>query len=160
MTEVKITPSTLGDAVELSVLMREEDRAEVAAAVGWDAEEATRRGLADSVECWTMRAEDDLLAMYGVVDLGGKIGLGWLLSADAVEENARAFWLACKRELPALLERWDVLYNAIDCRHAKALRWAEHLGFELFEPELYGALGIPFRPFIVRKEGVLCALQR
>lgn len=155
-----ITRSTLGDAAELAVAMREADRAEVGAATGWDPLEALRRGLEDSAECWTLRIDGDLVGMYGVVDLGSRVGIGWLLTGDAIEDHARAFWQVCKRELPELLERWDVLYNAIDCRHTKALRWAERLGFVLFEPEMYGALDLPFRPFIVRQEDVACALQR
>jgi hypothetical protein len=79
------------------------------------------------------------------------VGLGWLLAAEVVERKVRAFWLLCLRELPRILERWDMLVNAIDERHEKALRWAKRLGFRLADPAPFGAAGLPFCRFQVAR---------
>ena len=165
MSELLVRPPRLGDVEALAATMRAADREELVAAHGWTPLWALMRGLEDSTEVWTVVADGKVAAMYGVVELGQydygeRWGIGWLLTSDLVETHKRAFWRACKLHVADLFTRWDGLYNAIDCRHEKAIRWAKRLGFELFDPAPYGIEGLEHQAFLARKEAVECALRQ
>jgi hypothetical protein len=149
---VIIRPAEPHDAVELARRMRREDADEVEATGGFTPLEAILTSMRYSEEAWTATFDGEVAAMYGVARLARRNGAAWLLTSDLVERHAKTFWKACCRELPKLFERWDVLANAIDQRHEKAVRWARRLGFFLFPAEPYGAAGLPFHMFTVRKE--------
>jgi hypothetical protein len=153
--QLTICSATAEDAVELSGTMQPADCDEVMAASGHAPIEALLIGLQTSAECWCARVDGEVLAMWGVVGrrtfLGGGCGVGWLLTSTRVDQHPLTFWRACKAELAALLSRWSVLINAIDCRHERALRWAARLGFCLAEPEPFGTAGLPFRRFAITR---------
>lgn len=154
---LQIRPATRADIEELGDTMREADVVEIHAASGMTAIGALIRGLTDSSECWAALVDDRVMCIWGVVAgqrsvLGNGIGVGWLLTSPLVERYPRAFWKGCRAVLPEVLERWGMLVNWIDCRHDKALRWAERLGFRLGDPQAFGVLGLPFRPFTVSQE--------
>jgi hypothetical protein len=147
------------DMQELARSMRAADAEECRASGGYEPLEALLVSTAKSAECWTAYIGDRVLCMWGVVQYGESImgrlvGVVWLLTSELIETYGRAFWRACKMELRRLLERWDVLINAIDCRHTKALRWAAKLGFDLEPPAPFGEAGLPFQRFVVTRENL------
>lgn len=156
---IEIREAHLFDALDLAGTMRAADRREVEATSGRPVFDVLVEGLTLSSEAYTAVVDEDVvLCMWGVVPandpgvLGPRIGWGWLLTSETVDVYPKAFWQACKAEIRRLLETWDGIYNAIDCRHTKALRWASFLGFVLEDPEPMGCLGLPFRRFSVSKE--------
>lgn len=162
---VEILPATGRDMIELSSGIRDVERDEVQASTGLELLSVLARGLADSEEVWALRFDGALAGVWGVVPridsaITGKCGYGWLLTTDLVDEKPITFWKTCIAVIPALLNRWDELVNAIDVRHEKALRWASRLGFQLEDPAPYGAMGLPFQVFRVRKRDLLYPQQR
>jgi len=156
-TDLEIRPANANDASELAANMRAEDLAEMAAGSARDPLEVLVDGLRDSSECWTALYRGRVMAMWGVVPwqgsiLGGRVGLGWLLTSPIVDRHPRVFWRACLREFPGLLERWGMLFNFIHCRHMKALRWARRLGLKLEAPVPHGNSEELFVRFSVTKE--------
>jgi len=139
-----ITRATLGDALELASLMRDDDIREVWAATRMTAPEVCRHSLYASVEAWAVRVRGALLCVYGVVRMDGLWQI-WLLSTTHVERFKVTFYRGCKRMLPALLERYGVLENRIHSRYVRSCRWAERLGGSLGTSEPYGACGEGFR---------------
>lgn len=141
--------------------MREADAREVRASSGKDdLHEIVDWAVSLSSSCWSVWFEGELGAIYGVVDvegamLGPRVGVAWMLTTPVIERHARAFWKACHRYLPELFDEYDVLVNAIDVRHEKAIRWAERLGFRLEPPEPFGSDGQPFRRFTVRQSDLI-----
>jgi hypothetical protein len=139
--------------------MREDDRNEIAATSGREPVDVLLDGIASSVECYTAILDNEVFCMFGVVDTGSgflcpRVGVAWLLTSTLVDSNKILFWKACRECLSWLFDRWDVLINAIDCRHKTALRWAARLGFELGDPVAFGVLGLPFRQFRVTRESL------
>jgi hypothetical protein len=153
--EVTICRADIGHAYDLAEALREADRLEVEAATGRDVLPVLIESIETSSEAWAVHVDGRLLCVWGVVPLEesllGRVGAGWLLTTDLVERYAKAFWRLCLRLLPGLLERWDLLVNAIDVRHEKAIRWARRLGFNLQAPAPFGAAGLPFCAFTVHR---------
>lgn len=157
---VVLRPATLLDAAALASRLRHVEVAEVFAQTGMTAAEVLLEGVRGAAEAWSVFIDGELTCIWGVTDdphggfLGGRRGSVWLLCSDAVERHPKTFWMLCLTQLPRLLERWDTLWNAIDVRHVKAVRWALRLGFRLEEPQPYGVGRLPFRRFDVTKENL------
>jgi hypothetical protein len=154
---ITIVPATGAHARELAPRMRASDAAEVLASGGYTPYEALNDALLQSDMAYTALFDGQVACMWGVTPvrrsaLVGRIGAAWLLTSDLVERYPRAFWRGCKVELERLFESYDLLVNAIDCRHEQAIRWSKRLGFRLEEPQSYGEDGLLFRWFRVRKE--------
>lgn len=154
---VCVREATADDAAALVEDMRPADAAEVAASAGLHPWRVVHESIRMSTEAWAVYVGDELLAIYGVVATGRALmaprtGVVWMLTTNAVERHKRVVWMLSQEVLWELLHRWDVLSNAIDCRHTKAIRWAERLGFRLEEPAPFGAAKLPFRAFEVTRE--------
>jgi hypothetical protein len=157
--EVRIVPATAALARELAPRMRPAEVDEVRASGRHTPLGALLAGLEASSIAHAALFDGKVACMWGVVPmrwsaLVGRIGAVWLLTSDLVERHPKAFWRGCRAELPRLFESCDMLVNAIDARHDKAVRWARRLGFPLEEPQAFGADGLPFHWFRVRKEDV------
>jgi hypothetical protein len=155
--EVLIVDATEAHARALAPRMRPAEVDEVRASGGRAPLGALLAALEISAVARTALFDGEVACMWGVVTLRrsslvGSVGAAWLLTSDLVERYPKVFWRGCKAELPLLFESWDLLVNAIDARHEKAIRWARRLGFPLAEAEAFGAEGLPFRTFRARKE--------
>lgn len=161
--KIDITKADPLDAALLEADARQADIDEVLAGAGCTIGEAAAFGVA-SGEAYTLWFDGKVAAMWGVREmeariLGGSLGEGWLLTTNQVNKFPIAFWKICLLVLPALLEKWGCLTNAIDCRHEMALRWGKRLGFQLDAPaNLRGGIH-PFQKFTVTKGDMRWALQ-
>lgn len=156
--------ATWDDVATVALNIREEERSEIEAATGMHPLPALVISAELSALTHTTKVCGETLCIWGVQEtespvLGERHGSVWLISTDAIERHPRAFWKECLAHLPRLFDSWDVLTNAIDVRHEKAIRWAERLGFQLEPPAPYGVEGLPFRKFSLRKEHLKCARQ-
>lgn len=146
------------DCLEIASIMRDADIAEIYASSGKEPLEVLINSLAVSTESYLACYRGLPVAVFGVVPADvsyltdPKVGIVWMLTTEVVRQCPKAFWQECKRGLRLLLERWDVLLNAVDCRHEKALRWGSRLGFVFEPPESFGVHGLPFQRFSVTKE--------
>lgn len=163
-TRVYTRPATEAEARDLATRLRPAEIDELMAATGEDPLTVLVAAVRDSTESHAVYFNDELACIWGVMpcdagQTGVRVGTAWLLTSDLVERYAKAFWRLCLGLVPPLLERWDVLFNFIDARHEKAVRWAKRLGFRVETPAPYGVAGMPFCGFVVAKED-LCALQQ
>lgn len=115
-------------------------------------------GREESCPVATLLLNGKVAGMWGVIDTstGGTLGLkeggAWLLTTRVVERFPKLFWRASLILLEALLKEWDVLYNYMDVRHSKAIRWGWRLGFQFEEPESCGLNGEDFVKFTITPE--------
>ncbi len=162
---IQTVAATDAHGLELAERLRAADRDEVLASSGdVSLVDVILDGLRKSAEAWATLFDGRLACVWGVVPMsddlvGGRIGCGWLLTTQEVERHPKALWKASLAALPALLDRWDELVNAIDVRHLQALRWAVRLGFRLEAPAPFGAAGRDFCRFTVSKEDLRCATR-
>jgi hypothetical protein len=155
----EIVPARSAHAEALAPRMRPAEVLEIRASGNHAPLGALLKGLEASSVARTALWDGEVACMWGVVPLRtsllvGRIGAAWLLTSDLVERHPRAFWRGCRPELARLFEDFDMLENQIDARHGQAVRWALRLGFRLDPPEAFGAEGLPFHLFRVRKENL------
>lgn len=83
--------------------------------------------------------------------LGPRVAQAWVLTSGLVDRHPWAFWCASRTWLAAALQRADVLYQRVDARYGKSLRWLEALGFTRLPAEPVEPSGLPFHLVFRRK---------
>lgn len=127
---------------------------------------------ADCDECWAggaMTARDALklslagadLALTWSVDgvpaaIGGITGRResatiWLLTTDLVDVHRRQFLADSRMAFDAAKRDYDLLFNFVDVRNRRAIRWLKWLGFTIEAPQPYGPFGNLFHFFWWRR---------
>jgi hypothetical protein len=151
-SELELVPVTEAHVLELSAHLRAED-----------ADEGRRSHGLEPLDLLQLAVSNSRVALAGLI--GERVacitGVGqtdhtgeacvWLLTGDAVNADPRAFLRACRPALAKFLELCPVLYNAIDARYPRAVRWAAWLGFKVGEPVPFGPQGALFHPVEIRR---------
>lgn len=157
-SEIRIRPATLADAEQLAPIMRAEDAAECAA-LGRTPLEALRTSLEASERAWALELGGELAGLFGVESalrptlLSAPLAaVAWLLTGCAVVRYPKAFAIASRGVLRALLVEHQALANFIDARYLAALRWARWLGAEVRPAVPLGLAGELFHPVIFRRQ--------
>lgn len=137
----------------LAANVRESDRREIQAVVGLSPMQALSASLNDSERAWTGYLNGEPCCMFGVGPAEGdpKIGVVWMIGTDAIDRHPLAFLKGSRVAFREMLTMFPTLINAVDARHAKALRWLRWLGAEIGEAQPYGVEGLPFHFFRVRR---------
>lgn len=146
--KVRVVTARPEHAEQLAAVMRAEDLAECQAAGYATGLEALRAGIEGSTEAWAVYFGGELGAVLGVdAEYGTPEQPGaliWALTGKVVD-RARLAFVHASRELVAwLLERHRFLFNLVDPRYVKALRWLELLGFKQGHVVPYPGTGAPF----------------
>lgn len=92
--------------------------------------------------------------IYGVTEVGDRDGQIWMVTTHLIEKHQRAFLEHSRSELDDFQQRYDRLYNFVDVRNKRAIRWLKWLSFNLEGPIAYGPFNLPFFFFSWRKEGI------
>lgn len=107
-------------------------------------------GLVNSVYARTFLIDKDPAAMGGVVQ-DGKSGVVWMVATDLVEKHKRAFLVRSVVELEKVQRRFGHLYNWVDVRNRKAVRFLKWIGFEMNDAAAHGVMRRQFYFFQSRK---------
>lgn len=145
---VSIVTARLEHAAELAAVMRPEDLAECQAAGYATGLEALAAGIEGSTASWAVYFGGELGCVLGVdaeYSTPEKPGaLIWALTGKVVERAPIAFVRTSKHLVTELLEKHRVLFNLVDVRYQRALRWLEALGFRQAGLRGHPATGLPF----------------
>ena len=135
------------DIAQIAGDVREADKTEILASSGEDVAAAMGFGLSRSRMCFTAVVDDDAIAMFGVAPDGEGNGIVWMVATNAMERLAvkKELLRASREFLPLLMQGYSRVYNVVDQRNDKAIRWLHWLGFE-FENAV-NVNGYPFLPF-------------
>lgn len=150
---VSIVPATVGHAERIAEHLRDEDRAELVAAVGPRlAAEVVRESIERSMMARALLIDGEVAAIYGVApSVLPEAGIVWMVTGTLVDDHPRLFWEQCKRRLTDVFERYEAVFNWVDARYSRSLNWLRHLGFTVdSEPDAYGFEQRPFH-FICRR---------
>jgi hypothetical protein len=149
VANILVRPVEPGDAEELAPRLRQADLEEIAAASGRAPVEVLRVSAAMSTHSWAVEIDGELACLMGVtpVSIVSGIGCPWLLGSDAVPRHAGAFIKQTLVYIPLMLEAYPHLFNFVDARNTKAIRWLKRAGFNVMEPMPYGKSKMPFHPF-------------
>ncbi len=152
MTQIDIVPATLDHAKRMAPNLRQADVDEILAASRSRPLEALEKSLEFSREAWTALVDGEPACMWGAGPLGifGGTGGIWLLGTDVIEKHPKKFLIESRRFLEIISTVYIKLSNYVDARNTVSLRWLKWLGFEISEPEPFGAEGLPFHKIEMR----------
>lgn len=147
--DLLLTEASMADAMDLAPRLRPADLAEIHAAGQSSALAALTRSLSLSSHAFAIRAEGEVIGLWGVgpLSLLGGIGCPWMLASDGVTRHAGAFLRGCRASLAFARACYPRLENRVDARNALAIRWLRWMGFHLDPALPFGPLGLPFHRF-------------
>jgi hypothetical protein len=154
---VQIGPVTIRgtEEADLPILaenLRKADVIEVWASHGLTAKDALLRGYKESLLCCTALYHDVPVAMYGLAAANNPDeAVVWMLGTDALEKHRRHFMRITKATLQFFQKSYRVLWNYVDSRNEKSIRWLKHCGAAFREAEPFGPFGTSFMYFEFRR---------
>ena len=93
------------------------------------------------------------IAMFGVVPYE-KAACVWLLGTSGIDDVKKSFMKASRPMVDLMLGDFDFIYNYVDDRYKRAIKWIEWCGAKFNEPLPYGEEKLPFRYFEIRRKYV------
>lgn len=157
MSTVEFVPAAPEHIATIAAHARAADVAEVQASSGSTIEQALTEGLRVSTRAYTALLDGEPVAMIGVnpySELSG-VGVAWMLATSALDtaKGRRAVVRCAAPMLAHLQDRYPgMLFNAVDARNVRAIRFLKWAGFTFLPAVKSGAEGRPFHPFY--KQGV------
>jgi len=148
--KVLVRPAELADIQVLYDNMRQADRDELIAAYGQGNELwALKAALDTSIVSWSGFYDGKLCCVFGVgaASLLDENGVPWMVGTVELERHSGVLMRQCRGYIQSMHTYFSRLYNFVDVRNAKSIRWLKRLGFVFGEPVEYGVYGMKFLPF-------------
>lgn len=154
--DTSVRPALYVDIPYLAANMRDEDRREVWASSLSRPEAALARSLEVSQFAWTGLIENRPAVMFGVGQVSVLSGgaSAWLLGTREIEKIPRLFLTESRKWVRQMTDRYGRLFNYVDARNRRTIRWLAHLGASFGPARPYGMLGKPFVPFVIQRREV------
>lgn len=131
--------------------MRERDVDEIAAASGRDPLSSIRRSVDASVWSRAFFLDKRLMCIAGLALFdNGRLAAPWALSTSALDEHPREFITHSRGVVSDMLAIHPHLFNFVDARNTRSIRWLRRVGFTIHPATPYGVSGLPFHPFEMR----------
>lgn len=148
--DLTIRPTQERDIAMMKDSMRKEEIDEVWASYHFTPFQALSNSFYLSSESYTVVFRGLPVAMFGLVPDKNKEGcaLVWLLTSTEVEKIWIRFLKLSRKVIEGLRESYPVLYNYVDSRYEKSIKWIKWCGGEVFAPEAYGIEKLPFNYFV------------
>ena len=103
---------------------------------------------------WSVIGTDEeyVIGMFGSVPtLDRDYGVAWLLSSEELFNYKKEFIKQSPQWVAEMGKGYKYLYNWVDCRNEKSIKWLEYLDFkQITREEKYGKAKIPF--YLMMKE--------
>lgn len=143
MKEAFVREAQLIDAIHLAPRLRKIDREEIKAASNVSCLEALVTPFTvDEARTYSVinTETEQVLGMFGSVPAGdNEHGVAWLLSAEDLYRHTKEFVKQSPHWISEMGKGYKYLYNFVDKRNWKSLKWLQYLGFEPKEQvENYG----------------------
>ena len=144
-----VRPAILADALQLAPKVRIADREEIRASNGSSPLEALvvpftfKKGRNYTI---IGTAKEGVIGMFGVAPTKDpEYGIAWLLSSETLFKHTKQFIKECPYWVSQMSEGYTYIYNWVDRRNWKSLKWLQFLGFEAKEEiKQYGVGKLPF----------------
>jgi len=144
-----VRPAILADAIQLAPKMRIADREEIRASNGSSPLEALVIPFTyEKSRNYTIigTAKEGVIGMFGVAPTKDpEYGIAWLLSSEILFKHTKQFIKECPYWVSQMSEGYTYIYNWVDRRNWKSLKWLQFLGFEAKEEiKQFGVGKLPF----------------
>ena len=144
-----VRPAILADALQLAPKMRKADMEEILASHGKTPLESLVVPFTyEKARSYTIigTAKEGVIGMFGVAPTKDpEYGIAWLLSSEDLFKHTKQFIKECPYWVSQMSEGYTYIYNWVDRRNWKSLKWLQFLGFEAKEEiKQYGVGKLPF----------------
>ena len=149
LEENYVRPATIKDAIQLAPKVRKADREEIRASNGISPLEALVTPFSiDKSKNYTIVGtfNEGVIGMFGACPTKDTAyGVAWLISSEDLFKHTKQFMKECPYWISQMGNGYEYLYNWIDRRNWKSMKWLQFLGFEpKDEMKQYGAGKLPF----------------
>lgn len=151
---MRLIPATVEHARFVAATLRQTDIDEMRA-VGVDPLDAPVVSLRESLPelswAWVDTDVDRPLAIGGCAHLNEDVGVAWMLTSTELDKtsNPRGFVDLCRESMSRMHQRYPMVFNWIDERNVRSLRWLTSIGFfpTVTDPN-YAGSGLPFTCYV------------
>jgi hypothetical protein len=156
MKENYVRPAKLADSLELAPKIRKGDRQEIMASDGASPLEAlvipfTQKNA--KIYSIIGTQSEGVIGMFGSTPSKEKgYGVVWLLSSEDLFKHTKQFIKECPKWIDDMSKGYQYVYNFVDERNWKSLKWLQFLGFE--PKRKIGDFGIGKMPFLLMMKEV------
>ncbi|AXH68349.1 hypothetical protein HTVC048P_gp40 [Pelagibacter phage HTVC048P] len=151
-----VRPAILADTLELAPKVRIGDRKEIMASDGVTPLEALVLPFTEEkAQIYSIIGTKDegVIGMFGSSPTKLKeYGVVWLLSSEKLFKHTKQFIKECPYWVSKMSKDYKYVYNFVDERNWKALKWLQFLGFE--PKEKIGTFGVGKMPFLLMMKEV------
>ena len=138
-------PSTPEDCAELAVTRRDADRTELAVGTGSPPYDALMRGVVYSRAPQTIVGSNGgIVAIFGVVPMGNRVGSPWMLASDALSDISLPFLRASRGAVAEMHRDFDYLHNEVWEGNHLHIKWLKWLGFTVSPAPISRPHFLPF----------------
>jgi len=155
MKENYVRKAKLKDALELAPKIRKGDRQEIMASNGATPLEALVIPFTEEGKIYSIigSKSEGVIGMFGSVPSKEKgYGVVWLLSSENLFKHTKQFIKECPKWINEMSNGYEYVYNFVDERNWKSLKWLQFLGFE--PKTKIGDFGIGKMPFLLMMKEV------
>jgi hypothetical protein len=140
-----IRAASVMDAAIIAPLLREEDKNEIAAMLGWDAKSAIEYSISTSDEAFIATRPDG----YPILIAGVGEGIPWMLGTPLVSKYGKSLVKEGRKKVREWTDKYDYLTNYVDVRNSTHVMWLSYMGFTIeFAHHFIGAdRNVPFYRF-------------
>jgi hypothetical protein len=106
-----------------------------------------------SLRRWIVLNKNNIaVAVLGVRPLStfSKLAIPWLLGTKGLEKMKKFFMKHSKPIIEEMKMDFEFLYNFVDSRYIKAVKWLKWCGFTIEEAVPFGIYNVPFHRFYMR----------
>lgn len=133
--KITIVSSVLEDVFELAPNLRQDDINELKA-LGLTPQQSLLRGFVFSEECFSVKHKGKTIGLFGISEEGMPKGFGsiWFLGADELTKFPVTFVKEGIRYTQQLMQKYDIIINAVDKRNKSHVDWIQRIGMKLSNP--------------------------
>ncbi len=154
---VTIRPSRHDDVLYLKDRLRKSDVDEIWSSVRLSPENALIHSRKGSPLCQTVLFHGNPVAMFGVApDINGSSA--WFLSTDELDKMWLSFLRMSKTCIKMMLNEAPILYNWVDARNTRSVRWLKWCGAKVEDAKPFGPDNLPYHFFTIKRSD-LCVRQ-
>lgn len=126
--------------VDLAEDLRQSDLDELAATTGEDPAVVLVASVMESSHAWMVIVDDEPICVFGAAPAEDE-GIVWMMGSPKMDlpRNRTAILRRSKTYLDILLGVYPRLFNHIDARNLRSMKWLQWLGFNVVDADpLYG----------------------
>jgi len=151
-----VRKGVLDDVLQLHHKIKQSDLDEIRASDNVDAFQALVLPFTKpNSDIYTMISDEEkIIGMFGVVASDAPDwGVAWMLTSEELfdEMHKPQFIKLCRKWVKELNKDYEFIFNWIDIRNYKSVKWLEFCGFKIMETRNYGHADLPFHLLMRRK---------